>query len=166
MQLRRIRQWWCWRAWARTWGSRREMRAWGRVRGGGSDVWGDGRRTPGEQTQEDGWYNEERTTVEGTIPERVIRDSGAGDVGAAGARWEIRDRGRYEGVEMPGQGTQARSGDRPSLEREGWAMEHAPWPPYLRGKEYVLPGDTVFQFEDTGKRWQHDEKRRKQIFEK
>ena len=33
-------------------------------------------------------------------------------------------------------------------------------------KEDVLPGDTVFQFEDTGKKWQRDEKRRKRRFEK
>ena len=33
-------------------------------------------------------------------------------------------------------------------------------------KEDVLSRDTVFQFEDTGKRWQRDEKRRKQRFEK
>ena len=29
-----------------------------------------------------------------------------------------------------------------------------------------LPGDTMFQFKDTGKRWQRDEKRRKKRFEK
>ena len=33
-------------------------------------------------------------------------------------------------------------------------------------KEDVLPTDTVFQYEDTGKIWQRDEKRRKQRFEK